>query len=115
MGEKVNHDDRIVVTPDGLALTTGAVGAVRWCFRWEDVARIVAWKEDLFSFDRICLGFCLLDETDYLCCNEHQAGWAELCEELERRFHPQADWQSVIPFPPFQENLTVLWRSQLRF
>jgi hypothetical protein len=100
----------IILTPNGVAFTAGLTQVIRWQLRWQDVAEIVAWKEDLVTIDLLCLGFRLLGEPDYLQCNEQQSGWSELCAELKRRFPLRPDWWSAVVVPAFQQNWSLLWR-----
>lgn len=112
----MTEEPRIIVAEVGVALVDARTGAAEWSVRWADVKQIVAWKDDAFAFDIICIGFQVQGEPDaaeeprYYRCDEEQPGWKELLEALERMFGVRvADWWQSVAFPAFAGNATVLW------
>ena len=77
---------------------------------WSDVNEIFAFKQDVFSYDLICLGFRLRD-SDTICeVDEECAGYKQLVSELETRFPGlKTDWFAEVAFPAFKTNQTILW------
>ena len=82
---------------------------------WADVREVVAFKEDLFAHDEICVGF-RTDETDsYPRVEEDFVHYEELLQELPRRFPGlRTDWFSDVAVPAFAPNWTTLWGESLR-
>ena len=77
---------------------------------WSEVAKVSAYKRDLFTVDQICLLF----ETARgpLEVNDDMMGWTELLEALPDRlpgFPPVSSWFSGVAYPAFVENCRVLY------
>ena len=78
---------------------------------WREIGRIVAYKRDLFVYDRICMFVARADGSGVE-LNEEMDGWQTFCEEL-----PQAlpgcksydDWFRSVAFPAFAKNTTELY------
>jgi hypothetical protein len=99
----------IVLTEEGIALH-GAGGAVHWACRWDEVKEVVAWKDDVFGYDIICIGLRVRDEPEYLKIDEEQTGWAEAVRAIEQRYGIDGEeWWRAVAFPAFVENWRVLW------
>jgi hypothetical protein len=77
---------------------------------WADVREIVAYKEDLFSYDEICLGFRTDAAANYWRLTEEFSNYKILLLELERRFPDiRTDWFHEVAYPEFATNWTTLW------
>jgi len=79
--------------------------------QWTEVVRIAAYKQDFWSFDRICL---LLIRTDDfgLELNEEMDGWVEFCQAIPRFLPgcvPFHDWIWKVASPAFASNPTELY------
>lgn len=96
------NDDAVTVT-DG----DGSAGV----FRWAALSGVFAWKVDLGGFDLVCLG-CTHDGADELVrMHEDMEGFMDFVEEMQRRCPGyRSDWYTVVAFPAFEENLTLVWR-----
>ena len=82
---------------------------------WAEVLEIVAWKEDLFTYDIICLGFRVREDGAYWQINEEFDGYSEFHTELNRRFPEiKPDWVMDVAFPAFARNRMTLWRRGQR-
>jgi hypothetical protein len=82
---------------------------------WADVREVVAYKEDLFGYDDICVGFRLDDTDQYFRVTEEFIHYEELLQELPRRFPGiRTDWFNDVAFPAFVPNWTTLWGEPLR-
>ena len=100
---------RILLSPSGLGVGD-AGGGVVWRCAWDGVREIVAWKQDAFVYDVICVGFRTSDDPVYLLAHEEMGGWDELAAALNYRYGiREDDWFAKVAFPPFRENRTVLW------
>ncbi len=90
--------------------TATATGENVFRIEWADVREIVAFKEDIFSYDEICVGFRVADEDTYWRVTEEFTGYTELLQELETRFpRIRTEWFKEVAFPAFVPNWTVLW------
>ncbi len=77
---------------------------------WSEVLEVVAYKQDCFAFDIICLGFRTSDDDRFWSVGEDYAGYEELLAELPSRFAGiREDWFSDVAFPAFVPNWTILW------
>ena len=86
-----------------------------WRIRWADVRQVAAWKEDVFAYDIIFLGFRVGEDEEYLVCNEQDGGWKEVQGKLRRRFGIEWEkWWSGVAFPAFAMNWTELWVPHAR-
>ena len=78
---------------------------------WQEIGRIVAYKRDLFAYDRLCMFVARADGSG-IEVNEEMDGWKALCEAL-----PQVlpgcksfdDWFQAVAFPAFATNKTELY------
>jgi hypothetical protein len=78
--------------------------------RWADVKEIFAFKDDVFAYDIICLGFRLDDDGTYLKIDEEHEGYKELLAFLPTVFPvARTDWFFEVAFPAFATCLTSLW------
>ena len=99
--------------PSGFTATEG--DKVIFRIAWDDVLEVVAFKEDLFGYDEICVGFRIDDADSYPRVTEEFVHYKELLEELPRRFPGiRTDWFNDVAFPAFVPNWTTLWGQPLR-
>lgn len=85
-------------------------GADPTALRWDDVKEIFAFKDDVFGYDIICIGFRLDDEGKYLKIDEEFEGFKELLVFLPTVFPAvRADWFFEVAFPAFATCLVSLW------
>jgi hypothetical protein len=77
---------------------------------WLSVKEVFAYKDDLFTYDEICVGFRFDDAGTYWWVGEDYVGYQQFIEELKGRFPGiKTDWFSQVAFPPFLQNRTTLW------
>ncbi len=77
---------------------------------WLSVKEVFAYKDDLFAYDEICVGFRFDDAGAYWWVGEDYVGYKKFVEELKSRFPGiKTDWFSEVAFPPFLQNRTTLW------
>ena len=77
---------------------------------WSDVREVYAYKEDLFAFDEIRLGFRIDDDGASWTVSESCSGYPGLLAALPLRFPGiRTDWFSEVAFPAFEAKRTTLW------
>ncbi len=80
--------------------------------RWADVKEIVAFKEDIFAYDLICLAFRVSDEGECFEIDEEMPGYKSVLMALPAAFEGiRTDWFQEVAVPAFERNPTTLWRS----
>jgi hypothetical protein len=92
---------RVATDESGIRVNTGSGWAP--VIAWDQIARIVAFKRDVYSHDVICL-LIETNQPNVLELNENMPGWTELLKELEIRLpsaKPQAQWFTEVAFPAF--------------
>ena len=78
---------------------------------WSQVQRIVAWKEDNFTWDTLWLEFQLEDGSE-VCVPEEAIGWRDLLRLLPEHISgmpKQEDWWLGVVQPAFAPNVTQLY------
>jgi len=84
-----------------------------WQFQWTEIVRISAWKDDVFTYDILCMGFLVAGSERYLHCDEECNGCDDLHPQLLRLYNINLhDWWNTVVFPAFAENFTVIWERQ---
>jgi len=77
---------------------------------WSEILEVFAYKEDLFSYDEICLGFRVSEDGTFWMVSEKCIGYNDLLTELECRFSGiRTNWFAEVAFPAFVPNRTTLW------
>lgn len=79
---------------------------------WDSVVEATAFKRDLFSTDRVCIVFRLVDDSEVE-AHEEMKGWTELCEVLPASLlgaPAWTEWFMEITTPAFELNPTPLFR-----
>ena len=105
---------RIVVDDAGASVVDADTQRQLWRIEWAAVKEIVGWKDDVFSYDIMCLGFRTTDADQYYVCDEEYQGWEELTAKVDQVFSLQgSSWWSRVAFPPHARNWTVVWGSPL--
>ena len=77
---------------------------------WLSVKEVFAYKDDLFAYDEICIGFRFDDTGAYWWVGEDYISYREFVEGLKDKFPGiKSDWFSEVAYPPFIQNRTTLW------
>lgn len=77
---------------------------------WTEVRQIFAFKEDVFAYDIICLGFRITDDGEWVMVHEEMKGYKDLVSEIERRFSDyERDWWEKVAYPAFERCFTPIW------
>ena len=96
------------MTDEGFRVT----GSVPALVRWADVGEIATWKEDLFAYDLICVGFRLAGGTADVVIDERQGGYEAVVAAMARQFPSIPErWEHAVAFPAFVANYTVLFKK----
>ncbi len=78
---------------------------------WQEISRVVAYKRDLFAYDRLCLFVARADGSGVE-LSEEMDGWKAFCEALPEVLpgcKASADWFMPVTFPAFATNKTELY------
>lgn len=77
---------------------------------WAAVGEVVAFKDDLFGVDEVCLGFRTTLGDQYWRVEESGLGYREMLVALPKYFPGiREDWWHEVAFPAFERNWTRLW------
>ena len=78
---------------------------------WSDVCSVVAFRDDFFSNDEICIGFrCVDDDGPHRWVKEDHHGYRRLLKELTGRFDGiRINQLSELPSPYHAQQWTLLW------
>ena len=74
----MRHMQRLSVNASSIELHDVPQGKRLWSCKWDDVKEIVAWKDDLYTCDLICIGFKVTGRADCLRVDE-EAGGGRCC------------------------------------
>ncbi len=111
-------NQRIETTDCHVRLVSDNDQEEHWALDWSAICKIVAFKSDLLTFDRVYLGLCIAIEEDeeaeergYFLCHEEQRGWPKLMSEIRCRYGSNAleRIQSIV-LPPFVQSAFVVWQ-----
>jgi hypothetical protein len=98
----------IEVSPEGFTLHRH--GVLLADVKWDAVVEIVAYKADLFAYDMICWEVTFDPGPKAFEVTEHMVGFEALQKAAEARFAIPESWWSIVAFPAFVPNPTILWR-----
>lgn len=85
-------------------------------FHWVSVKQIYAYKEDLFSVDRLCLGFRVDDNGFWWKIHEEMDCWEDVLAVVNKRFGINHDnWFCAVAFPAFATKFTHLWGEEFEW
>lgn len=111
--ERTDWDHEISLNAKGFTIAPFAdSSASPISLEWPSVVEATAFKRDLWSTDRVCIAFRMVDDSEVE-AHEEMKGWSELCEALPANL-PGApswtDWFMEITTPAFELNPTPLFR-----
>ena len=79
-------------------------------YAWNEVEKIVAFKRDYFTYDKICLQIDIGNRVGPLELNEEFAGYKQFSEAIEKYLPSVCQgWWSKVAFPAFAENATLVF------
>lgn len=109
MNDSTAQTITIVCDESGFAIAERDKTLVR--VAWSEIREVFAYKEDLFSYDVICLGFRVSEDGTFWKVSEEVVGYKELIAVLPHRFPGiRTDWFAEVALPAFALNRTTLWR-----
>lgn len=112
-GKPEKQEPAIRLEASGFSVTEGDNVVLH--IEWASVLEVVAFKEDLFGYDEVCVGFRTGDSASYPRVTEAFVCFQDLLLELPRRFPGiRTNWFSDVAFPAFVPNWTTLWGEPLR-
>ncbi len=76
---------------------------------WAAIARVAAYKLDLFTTDEVRLEIVLPYAPYEVTVSEEQPGFGAVAAEMEKRLNFPAGWWEAVVTPAFQANETVLY------
>jgi hypothetical protein len=77
---------------------------------WSQVTEVYAHKDDLWSYDEICVGFVSTDPRRFWAIGESDPVYQQILGLLPAKFPGiRMDWFSDVAFPAFVTNRTLLW------
>jgi len=83
-------------------------------FSWSELNTVMAYKEDLYTYDVICLDVFTTGVQKFS-INEDMPGCYQFIERLNKTFASiNKGWQSEVTHPAFETNLTLLYDRQNR-
>jgi len=83
----------------------------RFPVRWEEIAKIVAYKRDLITIDQLCLTIHLHDGTSFEVQEDIEGFWAWV-DALEQQLGIGAQWREAVLKPVFAENKKVIFARE---
>ncbi len=114
--QRMKPEVATLVQWDGHSIIIEGHGGEISRFRWDSVQRIIAFKQDLLTVDRIWLAFEGEGEpsSSLGAIHEDVIGFRGLVDEIGRRY-PDHDpaWRSKVAFPAFAANPTVVWQRSM--
>lgn len=78
---------------------------------WDKIDKILCYKEDLWAYDLVCVGFSYVDDQPMVVVTEEMLGFFDLIQELDKKF-PELEKQYhewLFGSEPFDKNVHVLW------
>ena len=81
---------------------------------WRSVLDVFGFKDDVFAYDMICIGFRTDETGEYWKIDEEYVGYKELLEFLPEVFPGlRTDWFFEVAFPAFTPCVTTLWGTPM--
>jgi hypothetical protein len=105
--------ERIVLGDDGFDLYTG--DHLKYRVLWNEVDRIDVFKEDLVTYDMVCMEFIVRSKDMVFPVNDEVEGFWEMVNRVKEVLPTsRQDWEAVVIKPAFARNHTVIYeRSEV--
>ncbi|MGJ3648788.1 hypothetical protein ACLB0R_09980 [Sphingomonas sp. GlSt437] len=94
----------LAASADGFELRKGTQSMA---IAWRDIVRVVAFKRDMMTVDRMCLAFETADfaiEVD-----EEMPGYLDFTEAMNRALSISPEWMLRVMFPAFATNMETIF------
>ena len=105
---KKDVPERVILRDDGFHLYSGKTfkGGVLW----RKVDKIAVFKEDLITYDMVCMEFILRAKNEVFEVNDEVEGFWEMVKRVKEVLPTsQQDWEAVVIKPAFARNPTVIY------
>ena len=101
--KKKDVPERIILRDDGFDLYSGDA-------LWREVDKIAVFKDDLVTYDLICMEFIIGTKNEVFEVNEEVEGFWEMVKRI-KEVHPTSrqDWEAIVVKPAFARNPTVIY------
>ncbi|MDH7461206.1 hypothetical protein QEG73_07940 [Chitinophagaceae bacterium 26-R-25] len=77
--------------------------------KWSDIERLIAYKLDLLTTDRICID--IVYNEYQITVSEETPGWYQFVEKTKITFPSiPNNWEAEVMHPAFETNLTVIYQ-----
>lgn len=77
---------------------------------WNELIEIIAYKQDLFSYDEVWFGFRTKNIDEYYHVNEETKGFYEFAKSLPKFLNSfDADWSKKVFSPAFERNQQTIY------
>ena len=101
--------ERIVLRDDGFDLHSG--DALKYGVLWNEVDRIEVFKEDLITYDMVCMEFIVGAKDMVFPVNDEVEGFWEMVKRVKEVLPSSLqDWEAVVIKPAFARNPTVIYQ-----
>ena len=108
---RMDVPERIILTDDGFDLFSGDTR--KYGVLWSEVDKVEAFKEDLLTYDLICMEFIVGAKDMVYPINEEVEGFWEMVRRIKVVFpSSKQDWEAVVMKPAFARNPTVIYERQ---
>jgi hypothetical protein len=109
---KRNHvPDRVILKTEGFALYRGS--AIKGGVDWREIDKITVFKEDLLTYDVVCMEFMLGAKNEVFEVNDDVEGFWGLVKRIKEVFPTsRQDWEAVVLKPAFDRNPTVVYERR---
>jgi hypothetical protein len=92
----------------------GTIEEEELALNWSELNTIVAYKNDLYTYDVVCLDVFTTDGQNFS-INEDTPGWYQFIERMNTTFISiDKGWQTQVTIPAFETKLTLLYDRQNR-
>ena len=106
---KKDVPERIVLRDDGFDLYSG--DALKYGVLWNEVDRIEVFKEDLITYDMVCMEFIVGAKDMVFPVNDEVEGFWEMVKRVKEVLpSSRQDWEAVVIKPAFARNPTVIYQ-----
>ncbi len=103
--------ERIILRDDGFDLFSG--GTLKYTVLWNEVGKVEVFKEDLITYDLICMEFFVAAKGMVFPVNEEIEGFWELVSRIKVVLPAsKQDWEAIVVKPAFARNPIVVYERR---
>ncbi len=82
---------------------------------WSDLKEVVAFKQDMFTYDNLVFGFRIEEKDEYHFVDEEATGFYDLESALVQHLEGfDQDWMEKVALPAFAMNWHTVYGSPLK-